>query len=100
QVFLWVFVLADTREEDGVRLTYDGPDSMLRSEIEYVISPVNLDRRVGLITHEWVQPMDRPPLELATYGGHLRNLPERVTQPPELTKWLRSLSLTSKDLAI
>jgi hypothetical protein len=100
QVYLWTFVLADTRWQNGGRYTYDGPDSALRSEIEYVMSPVHLDRRVGMMSFEWVQPMDRPPLELATYGGHLRNLAVRQAQPPELTEWLRSLRPDRTDLAI
>jgi hypothetical protein len=49
---------------------------------------------------EWVQPMDRPPLELATYGGSLENLAARATQPLELTEWLASLTPSAKDLAI
>ena len=92
QVYLWLFVLADTRDQNGGRYVYDGPDSRLRSEIEYVISPVTLDSRVGLITFEWTQPMDRPPLALATYRGSLRRLAEPATPPAALTEWLRSLA--------
>jgi hypothetical protein len=100
QVYFWTFVLADTRWQNGGRYTYDGPDSALHSEIRYAMSPVGLDRRVGLVHFEWVQPMDRPPLELATYGGSLENLAARATQPLELTEWLASLTPSAKDLAI
>lgn len=100
QVYLCAFVLADTRRVNGGRYTYDGPDSSLRSEIDYALSPVGLDPRVGVMHYEWVQPMDRPPLELATYGGSFQKLATRTTQPAELTEWLRTLSPSAKDLAI
>ena len=100
QVYLWAFVLADTRWQNGGRYTYDGPDSGLRSEIDYAMSPVGLDPRVGLMHNEWVQAMDRPPLELATYGGHSRRLATPATQPQDLTEWLRTSSPSARDLEI
>lgn len=100
QVYLWAFVLADTRAANGGRYTYDGPDSSLRSEISHALSTASLDPRVGVVHYEWVQPMDRPPLELATYGGSLQRLAARTEQPNELTEWLRTLSPSSRDLAI
>ena len=91
QVYLWIFVLIDTREQNQGRLTYDGADSDVRSRIEHAISPLGLDARVGLMHFEWVQPMDRPPFELGSYGGHLRRLASTVAQPDDLTAWLRTL---------
>ncbi len=91
QVYLWVFVLIDTREQNGGRFTYDGPDAELHSRIEHAISTLGLDPRVGLMSFEWVQPIDRPPLELGTFGGHLRQSAQPMTQPAELTHWLRTL---------
>jgi hypothetical protein len=91
QVYLWVFVVIDTRERNGGWYTYEGPDSLLRSQIASAISPVGLDPTIGLMEFEWVQPMDRPPFELGTYGGHLRKLADTTAQPPELTEWLRTL---------
>lgn len=90
QVYLWVFVLIDTREQNGGRYTYDGPDSALRARIQQAMSPVRLDPRVGLMDFEWVQPMDRAPFELGTYGGHLERLAENGTQPGDLTEWIRT----------
>lgn len=91
QVYLWVFVLVDTRAQNAGRLTYDGPDSDVRSRIEHAISPLGLEARIGLMDFEWGQPMDRPPFELGTHGGHLRRLAQSVEQPHELTEWLRGL---------
>lgn len=91
QVYLWVFVAIDTRKRNSGRYTYDGADSLLRSRIQQAISPVGLDPRVGLMEFEWVQPMDRPPFELSTHGGHLERLAESSTQPAELTDWLATM---------
>ena len=55
------------------------------------ISPVGLDPTIGLMEFDWVQPVDRPPFELSTHGGHLINLAGTTPQPPELTEWLRTL---------
>lgn len=81
----------DTRARNNGWYTFDGPDSLLRSRIQQAISPVGLDPTVGLMEFEWVQPMDRPPFELSTHGGHLRKLAEGTTQPLELTEWLRTI---------
>jgi hypothetical protein len=90
QVYLWIFIVIDTRARNNGWYTYDGADSLLRSRIEQAISPVGLDPTVGLMEFDWVQPMDRPPFELSTHGGHLRKLAETTCQPAELTEWLRA----------
>ena len=88
QVYLWVFVVVDTREQNAGRFAYDGPDSLLRSRIQQAISVVGLEPRVGLMEFDWVQPMDRAPFEFGTHGGHLRRLAKPVPQDPPLTAWL------------
>lgn len=91
QVYLWIFIVIDTRARNNGWYTYDGPDSLLRSRIQQAISPVGLEPTVGLMEFEWVQPMDRPPFELSTHGGHLRKLAATTQQPAELTEWLRTI---------
>jgi hypothetical protein len=91
QVYLWIFVVIDTRERNSGWYTYDGPDSLLCSQIKSAISPVGLDPAIGLIEFEWVQPMDRPPFALGTHRGHLTKLAETGVQPAELTSWVRTL---------
>jgi hypothetical protein len=91
QVYLWIFVVIDTRHRNSGWYTYDGPSSLLNSQIDQAISPVGLDPTIGLMKFEWVQPMDRPPFELSTHGGDLRKLAESTAQPPELTEWLRTM---------
>ena len=91
QVYLWIFVAIDTRERNSGWYTYEGPDSLLNSRIHHAISSVGLDPTVGLMMFEWCQPMDRPPFDLSTHGGHLTKLAESTPQPPDLTEWLETL---------
>ena len=91
QVYLWIFIVIDTRARNNGWYTYDGPDSLLRSRIQQAISPVGLDPTVGLMEFEWIQPMDRPPFELSTHGGNLQKLAATTEQPAELTEWLRTM---------
>jgi hypothetical protein len=104
QVYLWVFVAIDTREQNLGRYCYDGPDSIpqprrpgeplrpsLRCRVDSAISAGSLAARVGLMKFEWTQPMDRAPLELGTYGGSLERLAVSGTQPVELSAWLQTL---------
>jgi hypothetical protein len=92
QVYLWVVLALDTRKQNGGRFVYDGAGCNLRSAISDVISPVRLNPRVGLMSFEFVQPMDRAPLTFGTHGGHLERLAKSVSQPAELTAWLTTLA--------
>ena len=91
QVYLWIAVLIDSRIRNAGRLTYDGPDSTLRSQIKNTISTAKLHPRVGLIENEFVQGMDRPPFELSSSGLSLDRKATSVEQPEELTRWLSTL---------
>jgi hypothetical protein len=91
QVYLWVFIAIDTREQNLGEYRYDGADSLLRSRIDHAISAAHLDGRVGLMKFEWTQPMDRPPFELGTYGGSLDRLAGTASQPDALTDRLKTL---------
>ena len=88
QVYLYVFVVVDSREKNAGRITYEGLPPELRRLIERAISPSGLDTRVGLMYHELVQPMDNEPLGTGTYSGHLVRLAELAAQPAELTAWV------------
>lgn len=91
QVYLWVFILIDTRKQNLGRYCYDGPDSKLRARLDAAISSAQLAPRAGLMKFEWVQPIDRPPFDLGTHGGSLERLATSAPQRAELTKWLRRL---------
>lgn len=96
QVYLYVFVLIDTREQNAGRYTYKGGDSALSARVERAMSPVGLETKIGLMGFEWVQPMDRPPFELGTFDGHLVHSAERSLQPEDLTAWITVLAQDNK----
>jgi hypothetical protein len=91
QVYLWVIVVADTREQNGGRYTYKGLTPELRSSVNAAISTSGLRPEVGLMQLEFVQPMDREPFELGTYGGHLMRLATPRTQDHELSERIRNV---------
>jgi hypothetical protein len=91
QVYLWIFILIDTRKRNGGKFTYDGPDSRLNSIIRQAISLQYLRPRVGLMTFEWCQPMDGDPFTLGTHGSHGERFAQSVQQPEALTRWLSTL---------
>jgi len=70
QVYLWMFILVDSREQNEGRYTYDGASVEVMSRATGPILPSRLPDCVGLMTFEWAQPMDRAALELGTSGGH------------------------------
>ncbi len=91
QVYLYVFVVVDSRQHNAGRVTYEGLTSALRARIEAVISLERLDPRVGLVTYDFVQPMDHAPLTGGAGGFGLRRLATAVQQPAELTRWIAQL---------
>ena len=88
QVYLYVLVVADTREQNFGKKSYEGPSIKLRSIVDGAISVLGLEPRVGLCKWDFVQPMDYEPLGLGTSGGHLIRLAQAVKQTPELTQWI------------
>jgi hypothetical protein len=87
-VYLYVFVVVDSREQNAGRTTYDGLSAALGSQIDRVVSPSGLDEGVGLIHYEFVQPMDDEPLGVGAYGGQIKQMAKPVSQLPELNEWV------------
>ena len=69
QVYLYVLQVVDSRKQNDGLYKYDGATPELRAAIDAAVSPQGLEPRVGLVRHEFVQPMDHEPLEFGTYGG-------------------------------
>lgn len=88
QVYLYVFVVVDSREQNAGHISYAGPPSQLRRKIEDTLSVSDLDPRIGLLHYEFVQPMDNAPFEVGTASGHLLRLAQPVAQPAALTAWV------------
>jgi len=91
QVYLYVIVVVDSRIKNDGRYTYDGLTPELDGIIRGALSLEHLQPRVGMVVHEFVQPMDHPPLVLGTYGGHLERPATQVPQRTDLTEWLGKL---------
>ncbi len=91
QVYLFVLVVADSREQNAGRVSYDGPNSYLGTLVERAISASKLNPRVGLMHYEFVQPMDHAPLgvgALGAYGARLVQSAQAVPQSVDLTRWV------------
>jgi len=88
QVYLYVIVVVDSRVRNEGRYTYDSLTPELTSAIQARISMERLAPSVGLVVHEFAQPMDHPPLTLALYGGNLKRPATVRVQPADLTNWI------------
>lgn len=88
QVYLFVLVVVDSREQNAGRISYEGPTSDQQGIIRSRISTRNLAQRVGLMHYEFVQPMDHTPLGVGTYSANLERIAETVLQPDALTRWV------------
>jgi hypothetical protein len=90
-VYLYLFVLVDSREHNEGRITFAGLTSELDAIIANAMSLNHLDQRVGLVVHEFTQPMDFTPLTEGAGGTRLIRLARPTSQPPALTAWLATL---------
>ena len=88
QVYVYVVVVVDAREQNTGQYTYAGLSSELKSLVSSAISTQPLDERVGLGTLEFTQPMDHEPFYIGSSGLHLHRLSQQVTQSEELTQWV------------
>ena len=95
KVYLWVFVLVDSRLQNAGRITYDGLGGELKCEVDRTICTEKLNPRVGLIHYEFVQSMDEIPLDVGSYGGHLIRLAEGADQPGGVTAWVAQIDTES-----
>lgn len=89
QVYLFILVVVDSREQNNGRIGYIGLSAKLKNVIEQAISLGGLHQRIGLMRYYFVQPMDDAPLGTGTYQAHLIRMATEVTQPTALTDWVR-----------
>ena len=90
QVYAYVVVVVDTREQNSGSLTYKGLSAKLKAQVDSAISPELLKERVGLGILHFTQPMDYEPF---TFGTQLtlRRLSTPAVQSEDLTKWVSGL---------
>jgi hypothetical protein len=94
QIYLYVFVVVDSRENNGAQVSYAGASPELQNVISQTVSTRDLDQRVGLIKYEFVQPMDYPPLSVGTGSTRLCRKATTGAQSNELTEWVRQLMIS------
>jgi hypothetical protein len=97
QVYLYLFVVVDSREATLGQKRLAGLTPELRERIRNSISvsTVGLCDRIGLMDFEFVQAFDDHPLRAGTFTGHLVRLAREVSQPTDLTDWVVSRRLAS-----
>jgi len=91
QVYAYVVVVVDTREQNAGRNTYNGLSSKLKSVVYSAVSTQPLNERVGLGILDFTQPMDYSPFTVGTHGLHLIRLSTATTQSVELTRWVAEI---------
>jgi hypothetical protein len=88
QVYAYVVVVVDTREQNAGRNVYNGLSSKLKSVVYSAVSTQPLHERVGLAILDFTQPMDYSPFTVGTHGLHLIRLSTATTQSEDLTRWV------------
>jgi len=91
QVYLFAFVVVDSRAQNAGRISFSGPTPELRAVIDQKISIQPLSGRVGLMTYELVQPMDDAPLRTGTGSISIKRRAEAIRQREALTAWIASV---------
>lgn len=90
QVYLYVLVGVDTREQNRGKFSFEGASLELKRLIDREVSTSTCDliKRIGLYKCEFVQPMDFDPLMIGSHHMHLIRSAGIVTQSDELTRWV------------
>jgi hypothetical protein len=91
QVYAYVVVVVDAREQNAGKITYQGLTSRMRSAVYSAVSTHLLDERVGLGILDFTQPMDHAPFTVGTHGLDIRRFSKAATQGEELTKWVANI---------
>ena len=81
-----MFVVVDVGEQNLAKnMTCEGLTKDVRSMLPSSISSANLDRRVGLINYELLQPMDHAPLPVGPWSGYLVREVQEIDQAADVT---------------
>jgi hypothetical protein len=91
QVYVYVVVVVDAREQNFGKNTYAGLSSKMKSLVDSSVSTAPLDGRVGLGVLNFTQPMDYKPFTVGIQGADLRRLSTPQVQSRDLTKWVAGL---------
>ena len=100
QVYYLVCVVVDSRANNNGRNTFEGLTPVLNAKIDNAIASIELDRRVGLVHCEFVQPMDHQPFTTGTSHTHLVRPALRAVQPEAVSDWVEGVVSTSSSAPI
>ncbi|HVB57402.1 MAG TPA: hypothetical protein VNE63_13395, partial [Candidatus Acidoferrales bacterium] len=91
QVYLYVFVVVDSRQNHAENPSCYGATPELKSVIQQCLSrcQVSLQPSAGLYQREFIQWEDQAPLTVGGYNGHLHRIATRIQQSPGVTEWVQ-----------
>jgi hypothetical protein len=94
QVYLYVFIVVDSRELNGGKFAFEGSTTKIRSlmEREIGVLTTTLRAEAGLYVCEFTQSMDDVPLTTGGFGGKLARIAQQKSQNPELTAWVSRIT--------
>lgn len=95
KVFLYIFTVVDSREQNRGERSYAGLSNELKSMLASAVTYQGLGHRVGFFVADLTQSTDNHPLTIDTFGGTLRRQATAETQSPELTEWVTRAFSTS-----
>jgi hypothetical protein len=89
QVYLFMFVVVDSRAHNEGKISYAGLTPELSEKMRAFFSVSGLDPGAGLVVFELVQPMDFAPLSTGSGATQLIRLGETISvQPDAVTAWV------------
>lgn len=91
QVYLYLFIVVDSRVRNIGEYSYKGLTPELQSTLRAEINVSRLHSNIGMIEFEFTQPMDSAPLGVGAYGGSLKRLATPRSQASDVTAWVKGV---------
>ena len=88
QIYCVVLIVVDSRANNDGVYKFDGLSKTLDAKIRNAISTACLHENAGLVTMEFVQPVDDRPLGIGTFHLHLVRQAQINPQAAEVTDWI------------
>ena len=88
KVYLYMFLLIDSREHNAGERLYRGATPELLERVYSALRLGELDPRVGVVQNQFVQPFDRPPFITGMASSQILRFATEVEQTEEITAWV------------
>jgi hypothetical protein len=89
-VYIYMFVLVDSRANNKGEWTYKDTTPRLDERISDAMHLDQIDNRVGVVENRFVQPVDRTAFEFGTAQSSILRMATPLSQSDKLTEWVRS----------